>query len=121
MVVKQLKAKGTDIARVRGVCAAIGADNFSLIVDSLADSGRSLLVKIDKYNPDVKSSDSPWLRKHLNELAQGSMEPVDRPPRNTKSTKKQISGSAQKRKPSTKRAISIKAFETKWDGKSRDD
>ena len=56
IVVKQLKTKGTDVGRLRDVCRAVGEDNFRLIIDSLSDAGKSLSVKIDKHNADLKTA-----------------------------------------------------------------
>jgi hypothetical protein len=53
-------------------------------------------------------------------LARGTLEPAEKPPRGAK-PKKQASGSEQERKSPAKRAISVKAFEAKWDGIDRDE
>ena len=120
VVVKQLKTKGTDVSRLRDVYRAVGEDNFRLIIDGLSDAGKSLSVKIDKHNADLKTAGLDWLRMHLNELARGALEPTTKPSRVTK-PKKQASGPKEKPKSPAKRAISVKAFEAKWDGVNRDE
>lgn len=79
-VIKQLKSKTTTLERLRLMHQAIGGEALLLILDGLADSASSALVKkLDKENPDIKTASSDWLRRRIAELASGAAEPASRP------------------------------------------
>lgn len=79
-VEKQLKAKSTDIKALQKICERLGDDNFSLVVECMKDAAvKTLINKIDKYHPDLKSSDAGWRRRHAVALGTGSAAPTPKP------------------------------------------
>jgi hypothetical protein len=79
LVVKQLKAKGTDLSRLRAICRALGGE-FPLLVDGLSDAEvKSLTAKFDKFHPDLATGPNHERRQHLMALADGSIEPALKP------------------------------------------
>src|SRR5689334_24622450 len=69
LVVKQLKAKSVTVSSIRAVQECLGGETFSLILDGLAENDlKSLLTKLDKHNPEVKTSTPGWRRHHLQAL-----------------------------------------------------
>jgi hypothetical protein len=80
MVVKLIKDKKTDLAALRDVRAALGAESFNLIADGMADSQiKSVVANLDKHHPEIKTSDAAWRRRHVLALADGSVEPAEKP------------------------------------------
>jgi hypothetical protein len=74
-VSKQLKARTTDVAALRAVRAAIGQRAFSLIVDGLKEAEvKTLVGKLDRFRPRLKSADAEWRRRHLRSLADSSVD-----------------------------------------------
>jgi hypothetical protein len=92
LVVKQLKAKSTNLKLVREIHCAIGGEAFVLILDDLIDaSGATLLKKLDKDNSELLSASLEWCRKRIADLASGAAEPakkVAQPPRTTRSNRR---------------------------------
>jgi hypothetical protein len=81
LVVKHLKAKSTTLLEVRTVRKILGPDQFGLILDSMNDASvKSIVMKLDRYHPDMKASDSRWKRNHLRVLSEGSAEPSVKQP-----------------------------------------
>jgi len=73
--------KPATLERLRDIHRAIGGGAFVLILDGLADSASAaLLKKLDKDNPDLKTSSSVWCRKRLADLASGAAGPAEKPP-----------------------------------------
>lgn len=82
LVVKQFKAKATTLELLRRIHSAIGSESFVLILDDLGDPGSATLVKkLDKENPELKSASTVWRRKRLADLASGAAEPATKPPK----------------------------------------
>jgi hypothetical protein len=80
LVLKQLKAKAADVARLRTVRTALKPEAFDLVVDGLSDAEAKVLVaKFDKHHPQIKMLDAPARRAHLRALADGSAEPTAKP------------------------------------------
>ncbi|MGB8984559.1 MAG: hypothetical protein WCC12_22015 [Anaerolineales bacterium] len=74
---KRLKAKDLTVDGLRDVCRAIGADTFAAVIDNLADKDvSSLIKKLDKLWPELKSASLPAQREHVLALAAGRVEPV---------------------------------------------
>ena len=80
LVVKLIKDKKTGLAALRDIRAALGAETFNLIADGMADPQiKSVAANLDKHHPNLKTSDAAWQRRHVLALADGSVEPVDKP------------------------------------------
>lgn len=123
VVLKQLKAKGANAARLRDVYRVIGKDTFLLVIEAVPDDGKSLkslAAKFDKHWPELDAAGAPALRKHLVDLALGAVDPAGKPggSEKTKEPKKPAGAKAQKKR-AARRAISFKAFTAAWDGKDR--
>jgi hypothetical protein len=104
LVIKQVKAKNTGLHSVRDIRKAIGAGTFDLIMDGMTDAQvKSLVTKLDKNHPELKSSTSQWRRHQLKGLAEGSTEPAPKVPK-AKSPPKQKTKSPLKQK--TKKRVS---------------
>jgi hypothetical protein len=77
LVVKQIKAKGTDLSRIREIYAALGVESFNLAIEGLPDAQVKLLLrKLDKHNPDMVSFTGEWGRGHIVALADGTVPPA---------------------------------------------
>jgi len=79
LVVKAIKDKKTGLVALRDIREALGAEAFNLITDGMSDSQiKSLATKLDKHNPDLKSSDPAEQRRHVMALAEGVVEPMEK-------------------------------------------
>lgn len=90
LVVAQLK-KRPELVSVRAVNDALGAATFSLVVDGMKDTEvKTLLAKLDKHHPELKTATSEWRRGHLRSLAAGAAEPAAKamPPAKSKKAAK---------------------------------
>ena len=80
LVAKSIKDKKTGLAVLRDIRNALGRESFNLITDGMADSQiKSVATNLDKHNPELKTSSSAWQRRHVLALADGSVEPSDKP------------------------------------------
>jgi hypothetical protein len=80
IVVKLIKDKKTDLAALRDIRTALGSESFNLIADGMADSQiKSIVANIDRYHPERKTSSAAWRRRHVLGLADGSVEPMEKP------------------------------------------
>ena len=80
LVSKQLTIKSANIGTVRQVYRAIGELHSDWCWMSLRTSKlKTLSNKIDKHNAELKAASSSYRRRHLNELAAGSVDPVSVP------------------------------------------
>jgi hypothetical protein len=78
LVMKQLKAKTSDLNSLRGVRHVLG-DEFVLLVEGMTDAEvKSLVSKVDKHYPQLKSASADQLRNQLNSLAKGTADPSDK-------------------------------------------
>ena len=121
LVVKQLKAKGLTFDGLRRVHGSLGAESFALVIDGLSEAdARSLVTRIDKHLPDVKTVPLDALRRHLAALG-GGAEPTVKPSGKTVSEKavKPPAKPAAKT-PKAARALGSPAFAATWDGKDHD-
>jgi hypothetical protein len=76
LVVKCLKAKSVGLDALRDIRKALGENQFELILEGLKDTeAKSILTRIDKHHPEMKSGSAAWRRQHLAALADGSAEP----------------------------------------------
>src|SRR5215475_14046865 len=66
LVVRQIRDKKTGVKGVRDIRAAVGSEAFSLIADGMADGQiKSLAAKLDKHNPELRTSNSAAQRRHV--------------------------------------------------------
>jgi hypothetical protein len=80
LVVKLIKDKKTSLAALRDIRTALGAETFNLITDGMADPQiKSVAANLDKHHPGLKTSDAAWRRRHVLALADGSVEPMEKP------------------------------------------
>ncbi len=64
---------------MRGIRAALGPEAFDLIADGMADAQiKSLAVKLDKHNAELKDFDAAARRRHFLALADGSAQPLEK-------------------------------------------
>jgi hypothetical protein len=79
LVLKQIRHKETGLKAIRDIRAALGSEAFSLIADGIPDPQiKSLAVKLDKHNPEMKTSNATARRRHVLALAEGSAEPLEK-------------------------------------------
>jgi hypothetical protein len=80
LVVKLIKDKKTGLAALRDIRTALGAETFNLITDGMADPQiKSVAANLDKHHPGLKTLDAAWRRRHVLALADGSVEPMEKP------------------------------------------
>jgi hypothetical protein len=97
LVVKCLKAKPTGSDALRHIYAALGGDQFELVLEGLKDADvKSILTRLDKHHPDLKVAEASWRRQHLKALAEGSSNPSPPP---VKATKKATAGKKAQSQP----------------------
>jgi hypothetical protein len=76
LVVKCLKAKSVGLNDLRDVRKALGQEQFGLVLEGLKDTElKSVLTRLDKHHPDMKTALAGSRRHHLNALADGSATP----------------------------------------------
>jgi hypothetical protein len=79
LVVKQIAHKDTGLRILRDIRAAISPEAFGLIADGMTDAQiKSLAVKLDKHNSQVKASNGAARRLHVLALADGSAQPSEK-------------------------------------------
>src|SRR5277367_2558219 len=91
LVVKLIKDKKIVLMALRDIRTALGAETFNLIADGMADPQiKSVVSNLDKHHPGLKTLDAAWRRRHVLALADGSVEPMEKPksaPKVEKTTK----------------------------------
>jgi hypothetical protein len=76
LIVKCLKAKSVGLSQLRDIRRALGEEQFGLVLEGLKDAElKSMLTRLDKHHPDMKTAATVWRRQHLNALADGSATP----------------------------------------------
>jgi hypothetical protein len=89
LVVKCLKAKAVGLDAFREIRKALGKEQFELLIEGLKDTeAKSVLTRIDKHHPELKSASAAWRRQQLGALADGSSTPSAAPTRAKKASKK---------------------------------
>ena len=89
LVVKCLKSKSVGIDALRQIQKALGGDQFELLIEGLKDAElKSMLTRLDKHHPEVKTGSAAWRRQHLKALADGSEAPSPPPVKAKKAAKK---------------------------------
>jgi hypothetical protein len=79
LAIKQLKAKGADTQNLRDVRRALNTE-FDLILEGMkAAELKTLVRKFDKHHPELKGADARWCLQHLNALATGLTNPLEKP------------------------------------------
>lgn len=100
LIVKQIKAKGTDLAALRALRHALGSENFGLVVDGMKDTElKTVASRLDKHNPDLKTANPAGRRRHLLALADGGAEPATKPEKPTKKTVPKASKAKKTKEP----------------------
>jgi hypothetical protein len=80
LATKEITNKGSSLKSIRNVREALGGVAFGLILDGVTDSQiKTLVTRLDKNHPDLKSSSPQWRRQQLNALADGTAEPRPKP------------------------------------------
>lgn len=80
LVVKQLRARTSDIKVLREVRRVLGGDNFVLLVEAITPAEvKSLTKKFNQYRPELKSGRDAWRRSHLCDLANGKLDASAKP------------------------------------------
>jgi hypothetical protein len=76
LIVKQMRAKTSDLNSLRDICTALGVETFNLILDGLTDDQiRSLVTRIDKHHPEVRVAAPEWRLQRIRALVHGAAEP----------------------------------------------
>src|SRR5262244_1930659 len=79
LVAKQIAHKDTGLKAVRDIRAAVGSEAFGLITDGMSDAQiKSLAVKLDRHNPELKTANGAARRLHVRALADGSAQPSEK-------------------------------------------
>jgi hypothetical protein len=79
LLVKQIAHKDAGLKAVRDIRAAVGAEAFNLITDGMSDAQiKSLAVKLDRHNPELKATNGAARRRHVLALAEGAAEPLEK-------------------------------------------
>lgn len=77
LLVKQIKTRTGTLSSIRKIHAALGADSFDRVVDTLKDAELKTLVgRFDKHHPEQKTASAAWRRGHFRALIEGSTEPA---------------------------------------------
>jgi hypothetical protein len=87
LVANQLKAS-PELGTLRKIAGVLGIASFELLVDGMRITVlRSVVKKLDKFDPHLKAGSDAWYRSHLRELAAGISEPTAQPPKPTRPSK----------------------------------
>jgi hypothetical protein len=79
LVVKQIAHKDTGLKTVRDIRAAVGPEAFGLITDGMSDAQiKTLVLRMDKHNPELKTANGAARRLHVRALADGSAQPSEK-------------------------------------------
>jgi hypothetical protein len=79
LVLKQIAHKDTGLKIVRDIRAAVGPEAFSLITDGMSDAQiKTLALKLDRHNPELKTANEAARRLHVLALAGGVTEPMEK-------------------------------------------
>lgn len=87
-LVKYLKTRTLGIPDLRSARKALGKDLFRLLVDGMKDAElKTLLARLDKHHPELKTGDAAWRRQHFLLLVKGDVEPAPKPEKAAKKAK----------------------------------
>jgi hypothetical protein len=77
LILKKLKSMKEGVKTVRDVRKALSDEAFGFVVDGMTDAEvRTIIGKLDKHHPELKTSNAAWRRQQLRALADGSAEPT---------------------------------------------
>lgn len=97
LLLKEVKAKKTDVEKLRAIDHAIGHDVFALFIYEMKDADiQSVIKRLDKHHPDIASSDQEWRRQHLVALAAGEAVPAEKMTKSNKRTKPKLERQKEK-------------------------
>ncbi|MEZ5786931.1 MAG: hypothetical protein R3D62_10820 [Xanthobacteraceae bacterium] len=106
LVTKQLKIKSGGLISIRAVYKVLGQEAFSSIVDGMKDTEvKTLVTKIDKHHPELKTSNAYWRRNQLCALAAGAAEPSPKIEKLRKKASGKTSGRSTKKTPAAQGSL----------------
>jgi hypothetical protein len=80
LVTKCLKSKAVDLDGLRDIARALGDEPFELLLEGLKDTEvKSVLTRLDKHFPELKTGTAAARRQHLKALAGGEADPAPPP------------------------------------------
>jgi hypothetical protein len=80
LILKLMKAKSTNLARLREICSALGFASFGLIADELTGTHiTTLLTRLDRYRASNDTETVLQRRQHFYALANSTVEPAPKP------------------------------------------
>ena len=87
-LVKYVKTRTLGIPDLRAVRKALRKDLFRLLVDGMKDAEvKTLVTRLDKHHPELKTGDAAWRRQHFLMLVKGDVEPAAKPEKPVKKPK----------------------------------
>lgn len=101
----------SDLAKLRRIYRAVGADNFRKAADNLKSAGPTV-KRLDKHNPDHKTMSASDQRALLDALAREDAEPYDKPVRTKPAAKSAKKISKKISKKSVKKEKGIMEWES---------
>jgi hypothetical protein len=89
LLIKQLKARGTNAGLLRRICTVTREDNLKTILDGFTAADLTgLLKRVDPHGPVATGAEDPGLaRRHIIGIANGGIEPSTTPRAPKKATK----------------------------------
>lgn len=82
ILTKVFKARTFDVIRAREFYRALGEESFDLFLDAKSDKElQTVLIRLDKHHPELKTESAAWRRKRIRALADGAepSPPVKKP------------------------------------------
>ena len=77
---KYLKTKTLGLSDFCEARKALGKKVFGLLVDGMKDGElKTIVARLDKHHPDLKSADAAWRRQHFLALVRGDVQPTAKP------------------------------------------
>ncbi len=85
---RYLKGKAVGLPELRSVRKALSKQTFGLLVDGMKDAElKTLVTRLDRHHPELKTSSPEWRRQHLRQLVRGEAEPAAKSAKPAKSGK----------------------------------
>jgi uncharacterized protein (DUF4415 family) len=121
LVVKCLKTKATDLGTTRAIHAALHDKPFELLIDGLKQAElKSLLTKLDKHHPDLKTMSPPEQRAHLLALARGDADATKPAAKKAKAAKSPRAIKAKKEAPQRLQSAVMDLFRARGENPDED-
>jgi hypothetical protein len=77
LATKQITSKDASLKSLRNVRKALGDATFNLILDGIPDPQiKTIVTRLDKNHPGLKTSNEQWRRRQLSALVDGTSEPA---------------------------------------------